>query len=134
MCEQKYYEFRPQSGAEIKEGCETQKVVNTSSFHTTPNTSLGLVQATPSKAQPSPTVHTKEALGFIMNMFQAPTLPDISDDKEEWPSLSQNEFEAQFQKMHHLLGLGESIRSSLLCHLLFLYLKMETKKIMDYHS
>ena len=32
-----------------------------------------------------------------MNMFQAPTLPDISDDKEEWPSLSQNEFEAQFQ-------------------------------------
>uniref|UniRef100_A0A8B9YZE7 Mitotic checkpoint serine/threonine-protein kinase BUB1 n=1 Tax=Bos mutus grunniens TaxID=30521 RepID=A0A8B9YZE7_BOSMU len=92
------HEFRPQSGAELKEGCETQKVVNTSSFHTTPNTSLGLVQATPSKAQPSPTVHTKEALGFIMNMFQAPTLPDISDDKEEWPSLSQNEFEAQFQK------------------------------------
>ena len=44
-------------------GCETQKVVNTSSFHTTPNTSLGLVQATPSKVQPSPTVHTKEALG-----------------------------------------------------------------------
>ncbi|XP_069440067.1 mitotic checkpoint serine/threonine-protein kinase BUB1 isoform X1 [Ovis canadensis] len=92
------HEFRPQSGAEIKEGCETQKVVNTSSFHTTPNTSLGLVQATPSKVQPSPTVHTKEALGFIMNVFQAPTLPDISDDKEEWPSLGQNEFEAQFQK------------------------------------
>uniref|UniRef100_A0A8C2P493 Mitotic checkpoint serine/threonine-protein kinase BUB1 n=1 Tax=Capra hircus TaxID=9925 RepID=A0A8C2P493_CAPHI len=92
------HEFRPQSGAEMKEGCETQKVVNTSSFHTTPNTSLGLVQATPSKVQPSPTVHTKEALGFIMNVFQAPTLPDISDDKEEWPSLGQNEFEAQFQK------------------------------------
>ncbi|XP_057599427.1 mitotic checkpoint serine/threonine-protein kinase BUB1 [Hippopotamus amphibius kiboko] len=94
------HEFKPQSGAEIKEGCETQKAVNTSSFHTTPNTSLGLVQATPSKVQPSPTVHTKEALGFIMNMFQAPTLPDISDDKDEWPSLGQNEdaFEAQFQK------------------------------------
>ncbi|TKC44192.1 hypothetical protein EI555_018791, partial [Monodon monoceros] len=94
------HEFKPQSGAEIKEGCETQKVVNTSSFHTTPNTSLGLVQATPSKVQPSPTVHTKEALGFIMNMFQAPTLPDVSDDKDEWPSLGQNEdaFEAQFQK------------------------------------
>ncbi|XP_060024641.1 mitotic checkpoint serine/threonine-protein kinase BUB1 isoform X3 [Lagenorhynchus albirostris] len=93
------HEFKPQSGAEIKEGCETQKVVNTSSFHTTPNTSLGLVQATPSKVQPSPTVHTKEALGFIMNMFQAPTLPDVSDDKDEWPSLGQNEdaFEAQFQ-------------------------------------
>ncbi|XP_068421007.1 mitotic checkpoint serine/threonine-protein kinase BUB1 isoform X3 [Eschrichtius robustus] len=56
------HEFKPHSGAEIKEGCETQKVVNTSSFHTTPNTSLGLVQATPSKVQPSPTVHTKEAL------------------------------------------------------------------------
>lgn len=38
-------------------------------------------------------------LGFIMNMFQAPTLPDVSDDKDEWPSLDQNEdaFEAQFQ-------------------------------------
>lgn len=34
-----------------------------------------------------------------MNMFQAPTLPDISDGKDEWPSLDQNEdaFEAQFQ-------------------------------------
>ncbi|XP_066552942.1 mitotic checkpoint serine/threonine-protein kinase BUB1 [Amia ocellicauda] len=42
--------------------------------HITPNTSLGLIQATPSKVQPSPTVHTKEALGFIMDMFQAPTL------------------------------------------------------------
>ncbi|XP_069350689.1 mitotic checkpoint serine/threonine-protein kinase BUB1 isoform X3 [Eulemur rufifrons] len=94
------HEFKPQSGADIKEGCETHKVANTSSFHTTPNTSLGMVQATPSKGQPSPTVHTKEALGFIMNMFQAPTLPDISDDKDEWQSLDQNEdaFEAQFQK------------------------------------
>nr|KAF6429000.1 BUB1 mitotic checkpoint serine/threonine kinase [Molossus molossus] len=93
-------EFKPQSQAEMKEGCETHKVVNPSSFHTTPNTSLGMVQATPSKVQPSPTVHTKEALGFIMNMFQAPTLPDVSDDKDEWPSLDQNEdaFEAQFQK------------------------------------
>ncbi|XP_023603131.1 mitotic checkpoint serine/threonine-protein kinase BUB1 isoform X2 [Myotis lucifugus] len=93
-------EFKPQSRAEMKEGFETHKVVNTSSFHTTPNTSLGMVQATPSKVQPSPTVHTKEALGFIMNMFQAPTLPDVSDDKDEWPSLDQNEdaFEAQFQK------------------------------------
>ncbi|XP_022376263.1 mitotic checkpoint serine/threonine-protein kinase BUB1 isoform X4 [Enhydra lutris kenyoni] len=94
------HEFKPQSEAEIKEGSETHKVVNTGSFHTTPNTSLRMVQATPSRVQPSPTVHTKEALGFIMNMFQAPTLPDISDDKDEWPSLDQNEdaFEAQFQK------------------------------------
>ena len=72
-----------------------------------------------------------------MNMFQAPTVPDISDDKEEWPSLGQNEdaFEAKFQKKCNIFwGFGESVRSSLLCHLLFLSLKMETKKIMDYHS
>ncbi|XP_008053269.1 mitotic checkpoint serine/threonine-protein kinase BUB1 isoform X2 [Carlito syrichta] len=94
------HECKPQSGAEIKEGCEAHKVANTSSFHTTPNTSLGMAQATPSKVQPSPTVHTKEALGFIMNVFQAPTLPDLPDDKDEWQSLDQNEdaFEAQFQK------------------------------------
>ncbi|XP_004633203.1 mitotic checkpoint serine/threonine-protein kinase BUB1 [Octodon degus] len=94
------HDLKLQSGPETKEGCETHKVTSTSSFHTTPNTSLGMVQATPSRVQPSPTVHTKEALGFIMNMFQAPTLPDISDDKDEWPSLDQNEdaFEAQFQK------------------------------------
>ncbi|XP_053444950.1 mitotic checkpoint serine/threonine-protein kinase BUB1 [Nycticebus coucang] len=100
------HEFKPHSGADIKEGCEVHKVAHTSSFHTTPNTSLGMVQATPSKGQPSPTVHTKEALGFIMNMFQAPTLPDISDDKDEWQSLDQNEdaFEAQFQKNTGSLG------------------------------
>ncbi|KFO27366.1 Mitotic checkpoint serine/threonine-protein kinase BUB1 [Fukomys damarensis] len=95
------HELKLQSGSETKEECETYKVTSTSSFHTTPNTSLGMmVQATPSKVQPSPTVHTKEALGFIMNVFQAPTLPDISDNKDEWPSLDQNEdaFEAQFQK------------------------------------
>lgn len=34
-----------------------------------------------------------------MNMFQAPTLPDISDDNNDCSSLDQNEdaFEAQFQ-------------------------------------
>ncbi|KAL1786667.1 mitotic checkpoint serine serine/threonine-protein kinase BUB1 isoform X2 [Sigmodon hispidus] len=97
---QSIHEFMPQSGPESKEVCETNKVASINSFHTTPNTSLGMVQATPSKVQPSPTVHTKEALGFIMNMFQAPTLPDISDDKDEWSALDQNEdaFEAQFQK------------------------------------
>ncbi|XP_042639452.1 mitotic checkpoint serine/threonine-protein kinase BUB1 [Orycteropus afer afer] len=94
------HEFKPQGGAEIKAACETHKFPNTNSFHTTPNSSLGMVQATPSKVQPSPTVHTKEALGFIMDMFQAPTLPDISDDKDNWSPLDQNEdaFEAQFQK------------------------------------
>lgn len=44
---------------------ETNKVASINSFHTTPNTSLGIVQATPSKVQPSPTVHTKEALGKV---------------------------------------------------------------------
>ena len=40
-----------------------------------------------------------------MNMFQAPTLPDVSDDKDEWPCLDQNEdaFEAQFQSNNNLL-------------------------------
>ncbi|XP_074542005.1 mitotic checkpoint serine/threonine-protein kinase BUB1 isoform X2 [Halichoeres trimaculatus] len=42
--------------------------------HITPNTSLGYVQATPSRVLPSPTVNTREALGVIMDMFQAPTL------------------------------------------------------------
>uniref|UniRef100_H3CAW4 BUB1 mitotic checkpoint serine/threonine kinase n=1 Tax=Tetraodon nigroviridis TaxID=99883 RepID=H3CAW4_TETNG len=42
--------------------------------HVTPNTSLGLVQATPSRVLPSPTVNTREALDVIMDMFQAPTL------------------------------------------------------------
>ncbi|XP_071064803.1 mitotic checkpoint serine/threonine-protein kinase BUB1 isoform X1 [Dasypus novemcinctus] len=96
----KSHEFKPQHGEEVKEVCETHKLVSTSSFHTTPNTSLGAVQATPSRVQPSPTVHTKEALGLIMDMFQAPTLPDVSDDGDPWSSLDQNEdaFEAQFQK------------------------------------
>ncbi|CAL8315659.1 unnamed protein product [Merluccius merluccius] len=49
----------------------------TASFsHITPNTSLGLAQATPSRVLPSPTVNTREALGVIMDMFQAPTLLD----------------------------------------------------------
>ncbi|XP_034352743.1 mitotic checkpoint serine/threonine-protein kinase BUB1 isoform X2 [Arvicanthis niloticus] len=97
---QSIHAFMPQSGPETKEVCETNKVASINDFRTTPNTSLGMVQGTPCKVQPSPTVHTKEALGFIMDMFQAPTLPDISDDKDEWLSLDQNEdaFEAQFQK------------------------------------
>ncbi|XP_027559940.1 mitotic checkpoint serine/threonine-protein kinase BUB1 [Neopelma chrysocephalum] len=45
----------------------------------TPNTSMGGgTQATPFKVQPSPTVHTKEALGFLMDMFQTPILPEPS--------------------------------------------------------
>ncbi|XP_074024551.1 mitotic checkpoint serine/threonine-protein kinase BUB1 [Numenius arquata] len=49
----------------------------------TPNTSLGgAMQATPFKVQPSPTVHTKEALGFLMDMFQTPILPGLSPLEE----------------------------------------------------
>ncbi|KAM4712499.1 LOW QUALITY PROTEIN: mitotic checkpoint serine/threonine-protein kinase BUB1 [Anableps anableps] len=44
--------------------------------HVTPNTSLGVVQATPSRVLPSPTVNTREALGVIMDMFRAPTFLD----------------------------------------------------------
>ncbi|XP_067338875.1 mitotic checkpoint serine/threonine-protein kinase BUB1 isoform X2 [Channa argus] len=46
--------------------------------HVTPNNSLGFVQATPSRVLPSPTVNTREALGVIMDMFQAPTLLEDS--------------------------------------------------------
>ncbi|NWZ68536.1 BUB1 kinase, partial [Acrocephalus arundinaceus] len=53
----------------------------------TPNTSLGGVMGmtTPFKVQPSPTVHTKEALGVLMDMFQTPFLPEPSvlEDSEE---------------------------------------------------
>ncbi|NXG09830.1 BUB1 kinase, partial [Sakesphorus luctuosus] len=55
----------------------------------TPNTSLG--GATPFKVQPSPTVHTKEALGFLMGMFQTPILPESSP-------LENNELEALCRK------------------------------------
>ncbi|XP_013916268.1 PREDICTED: mitotic checkpoint serine/threonine-protein kinase BUB1 [Thamnophis sirtalis] len=62
---------------------------NTSGFfdqrHMTLNAS-SIIQATPSKVQPSPTVHTKEALGFIMDMFQVTSLKDttiLSEDEEE---------------------------------------------------
>ncbi|NXO42410.1 BUB1 kinase, partial [Locustella ochotensis] len=53
----------------------------------TPNTSLGgaMGATTPFKVQPSPTVHTKEALGVLMDMFQTPFLPEPSalEDSEE---------------------------------------------------
>ncbi|NWY68733.1 BUB1 kinase, partial [Erithacus rubecula] len=53
----------------------------------TPNTSLGgaVGTTTPFKVQPSPTVHTKEALGVLMDMFQTPFLPEPSpmEDSEE---------------------------------------------------
>ncbi|KAG9484073.1 hypothetical protein GDO78_009790, partial [Eleutherodactylus coqui] len=56
-------------------------LANTS--HVTPNTSVGFVQATPSKVLPSPTVNTQEALGFIMDFFQTSTLPDDEEDDDD---------------------------------------------------
>ncbi|KAF7231396.1 mitotic checkpoint serine/threonine-protein kinase BUB1 isoform X1 [Nothobranchius furzeri] len=53
--------------------------------HVTPNTSLGFVQATPSRVLPSPTVHTREALGVIMDMFQAPPFLEESASSSARP-------------------------------------------------
>ncbi|NWV78677.1 BUB1 kinase, partial [Dasyornis broadbenti] len=55
----------------------------------TPNTSLGgaMGMTTPFKVQPSPTVHTKEALGVLMDMFQTPFLPQpslLEDSKDQF--------------------------------------------------
>ncbi|NWX54938.1 BUB1 kinase, partial [Promerops cafer] len=61
----------------------------------TPNTSLGgaMGTTTPFKVQPSPTVHTKEALGVLMDMFQTPFLPEPSPLED-----SEEEFEAFCRK------------------------------------
>ncbi|XP_054678583.1 mitotic checkpoint serine/threonine-protein kinase BUB1 [Grus americana] len=65
-----------------------------SASQATPNTSLGgAMQATPFKVQPSPTVHTKEALGFLMDMFQTPILPEPSALEE-----SKDQFEVFCRK------------------------------------
>ncbi|NWX10695.1 BUB1 kinase, partial [Caloenas nicobarica] len=84
------------ASADVKEASH----VGNSSFasgHTsqaTPNTSLGgATQTAPFKVQPSPTVHTKEALGFLMDMFQIPILPESSPLEE-----SEEQFEAFCRK------------------------------------
>ncbi|NWV17656.1 BUB1 kinase, partial [Origma solitaria] len=61
----------------------------------TPNTSLGGAAGvtTPFKVQPSPTVHTKEALGVLMDMFQTPFLPEPSPLED-----SKDQFEAFCRK------------------------------------
>ncbi|XP_013873395.1 mitotic checkpoint serine/threonine-protein kinase BUB1 [Austrofundulus limnaeus] len=59
--------FEPEDKLDVSQG----GAANVS--HITPNTSLGYVQATPSRVLPSPTVNTLEALGVIMDMFQGPT-------------------------------------------------------------
>ncbi|NXE96538.1 BUB1 kinase, partial [Menura novaehollandiae] len=65
-----------------------------SASQATPNTSLGgAMGTTPFKVQPSPTVHTKEALGVLMDMFQTPILPEPSPLED-----SEDEFEAFCRK------------------------------------
>lgn len=59
--------------AEPQEKLDVSQGATANLSHVTPNNSLGFVQATPSRVLPSPTVNTREALGVIMDMFQAPT-------------------------------------------------------------
>ncbi|XP_055728969.1 mitotic checkpoint serine/threonine-protein kinase BUB1-like [Salvelinus fontinalis] len=68
--------------------------------HITPNTSLGLVQATPSRVLPSPTVNTREALDAIMDMFQAPTLlqEDQFRSMPMHPHQAEKSFDAGYQR------------------------------------
>ncbi|XP_078068429.1 mitotic checkpoint serine/threonine-protein kinase BUB1 isoform X2 [Mustelus asterias] len=61
----------------------------------TPNSSFGLVQATPSKVLPSPTVYTKEALDAIMDMFQAPVIPELPQADENEGVFAEDQMEAQ---------------------------------------
>ncbi|KAG5831631.1 hypothetical protein ANANG_G00305770 [Anguilla anguilla] len=73
--------------------------------HVTPNTSLGLVQATPSRVQPSPTVNTREALDVIMDMFQAPTF--FHDDPfSGGPRKDDDSFEAACRNKSNRSSLG----------------------------
>ncbi|XP_072407526.1 mitotic checkpoint serine/threonine-protein kinase BUB1 [Chiloscyllium punctatum] len=61
----------------------------------TPNSSFGLVQATPSKVLPSPTVYTKEALDAIMDMFQAPVIPELPQVDEHDGAFAEDQTEMQ---------------------------------------
>ncbi|XP_035850966.1 mitotic checkpoint serine/threonine-protein kinase BUB1 isoform X4 [Sander lucioperca] len=61
--------------------------------HITPNTSLGFVQATPSRVLPSPTVNTREALDVIMDMFQAPTFQEDPFSNTSVFGAAENDFD-----------------------------------------
>ncbi|XP_072356169.1 mitotic checkpoint serine/threonine-protein kinase BUB1 isoform X1 [Scyliorhinus torazame] len=61
----------------------------------TPNSSFGLVQATPSKVLPSPTVYTKEALDAIMDMFQAPVIPALPQREENGSVFAEDQMEVE---------------------------------------
>nr|XP_028580763.1 mitotic checkpoint serine/threonine-protein kinase BUB1 isoform X2 [Podarcis muralis] len=84
---------KPQHSAEMRDasGGRNSSIFN-DNRHTTPNTS-SMTQATPSKILPSPTVHTKEALGFIMDVFQASSFKDttiLSEDEDEFEAYCRN--------------------------------------------
>uniref|UniRef100_H3CAW3 BUB1 mitotic checkpoint serine/threonine kinase n=1 Tax=Tetraodon nigroviridis TaxID=99883 RepID=H3CAW3_TETNG len=80
--------------------------------HVTPNTSLGLVQATPSRVLPSPTVNTREALDVIMDMFQAPTL--LGDPFSNTSAFPAPEMEAEPAPAHLERALSSEGGGSLL--------------------
>ncbi|XP_048452814.1 mitotic checkpoint serine/threonine-protein kinase BUB1 isoform X1 [Rhincodon typus] len=75
-----------------KDGNVSGSIVNRSH---TPNSSFGLVQATPSKVLPSPTVYTKEALDAIMDMFQAPVIPELPQVDEHGCAFAEDRTEMQ---------------------------------------
>ncbi|XP_036403176.1 mitotic checkpoint serine/threonine-protein kinase BUB1 [Megalops cyprinoides] len=98
----------PDFGAPEAEGTQNISHGGTANLsHVTPNTSLGLVQATPSRVQPSPTVNTREALDVIMDMFQAPTL----FQEDPFSGMSQreagNSFEAACRNTGNASTLGK---------------------------
>ncbi|XP_020843607.1 mitotic checkpoint serine/threonine-protein kinase BUB1 [Phascolarctos cinereus] len=98
------YESKLYTGPQIK--AETPSLFGVSTSRVTPNTSAGMIQATPSRVQPSPTVHTKEALGFIMNMFQETSHPEVSVEDDKLSSLNQDDdiFKDHSQKPIQPLG------------------------------
>ncbi|XP_068931668.1 mitotic checkpoint serine/threonine-protein kinase BUB1 [Petaurus breviceps papuanus] len=98
------YESKLYTGPQSK--AETPSLFGVSTSHVTPNTSAGMIQATPSRVQPSPTVHTKEALGFIMNMFQETSHPEVSAEDDKLSSLNQDDdvFKDHSQKTIQPLG------------------------------
>ncbi|KAM9065287.1 mitotic checkpoint serine/threonine-protein kinase BUB1 [Sarcophilus harrisii] len=98
------YDSRLYTGPQVK--AETPSAFGVSTSHVTPNTSAGMIQATPSRVQPSPTVHTKEALGLIMNMFQETSHPEVSVEEDKLSSLNQDDdiFKDHSQKTLQPLG------------------------------
>ncbi|XP_078256403.1 mitotic checkpoint serine/threonine-protein kinase BUB1 isoform X2 [Rhinoraja longicauda] len=61
----------------------------------TPNSSFGMVQPTPSKVLPSPTVCTKEAFDVIMHMFQTPVIPGLAQVYEDGGASADYQMQVQ---------------------------------------